>query len=142
MDLFFGFFILTGQMFFFLFIFLHIFKALFYFSYRIKKVWASGILIFLLLIASAFIGYVLPWTEMRFWACVVITNLVRVIPYIGRRLILWIWGGFSVNNSTLGLFFCSTFYSSFNYFSFNNSTFSTTSWNRKNLFFILYFWYG
>jgi len=58
-----------------------------------------------LVILTAFLGYVLVWGQMRFWAAVVITNLVRVIPYVGVTLIFWIWAGFSVNNGTLGLFF-------------------------------------
>jgi len=57
------------------------------------------------LIGAAFLGYVLPWTQISFWACIVITNLISVVPYLGSYIILWVWGGFSVNNSTLGLFF-------------------------------------
>jgi len=102
---FFVFFILMGLDCFFVFLFLHLMKGLFHFSYRLHLVWLRGITIFILTMLTAFLGYVLVWGQMSFWAAVVITNLVRVIPYLGTTLIVWIWAGFSVNNGTLGLFF-------------------------------------
>lgn len=95
----------NGASLFFVFLFLHLMKGLFHFSYRLHFVWMRGVTIFLLTIITAFLGYVLVWGQIRFWAAVVITNLIRVIPYLGTTLIIWIWAGFSVNNGTLGLFF-------------------------------------
>lgn len=95
----------NGASLFFIFLFLHLFKGLFHFSYRLHFVWMRGMTIFILTMLTAFLGYVLVWGQISFWAAVVITNLVRVIPYIGTTLIIWIWAGFSVNNGTLGLFF-------------------------------------
>lgn len=95
----------NGANLFFIFLYLHILKGLFYCSYRLSMVWIRGVTIFILVMLTAFLGYVLVWGQMSFWAAVVITNLVRVIPYVGVSLIFWIWAGFSVNNGTLGLFF-------------------------------------
>lgn len=95
----------NGASLFFTFIYLHILKGLLNGSFRLFYVWVSGVTILLLLIITAFLGYVLPWAQMSFWACTVITNLVRVLPYVGVDLILWIWAGFAVNRATLGLFF-------------------------------------
>jgi len=95
----------NGANLFFVFLYLHILKGLFYCSYRLRMVWIRGVTIFILVMLTAFLGYVVVWGQIRFWAAVVITNLVRVIPYIGITLIFWIWAGFSVNNGTLGLFF-------------------------------------
>ena len=95
----------NGASLFFLFLYIHFFKGLFFFSYRLKKVWLVGILIFLLFMIVAFIGYVLVWAQIRFWASVVITSLLTVIPFWGFNLVFWIWGGFSVTSSTLKFFF-------------------------------------
>jgi len=95
----------NGANLFFIFLYLHLLKGLFYCRYRLRMVWVRGVTIFILVILTAFLGYVLVWGQIRFWAAVVITNLVRVIPYVGVTLIFWIWAGFSVNNGTLGLFF-------------------------------------
>lgn len=95
----------NGASLFFIFLYLHIIKGLFYFRYRLHFVWIRGVTILILTIMTAFLGYVLVWGQMRFWAAVVITNLIRVIPYLGSTLVVWIWAGFSVNNGTLGLFF-------------------------------------
>jgi len=95
----------NGARLFFIFLYLHLMKALFHFGYRLHTVWLRGVTILLLTIMTAFLGYVLVWGQIRFWAAVVITNLVRVIPYLGPTLVVWIWAGFSVNNGTLGLFF-------------------------------------
>jgi ubiquinol-cytochrome c reductase cytochrome b subunit len=89
----------------FIFLYLHFFKGLRFFSYRLKGVWLLGIVIFLLFIIIAFIGYVLVWAQMRFWASVVITSLLTVVPFWGFKLVFWVWGGFSVRGSTLKFFF-------------------------------------
>nr|AYG51203.1 cytochrome b [Metastrongylus salmi] len=95
----------NGASLFFVFLYLHIFKGLFMMSYRLKKVWASGILIYLLVMLEAFMGYVLIWAQMSFWAAVVITSLLSVIPYWGSVIVMWIWSGFGVTGSTLKFFF-------------------------------------
>jgi ubiquinol-cytochrome c reductase cytochrome b subunit len=95
----------NGASLFFIFLFLHFFKALFFFSYRLNFVWVSGLTIFLLIIIEAFIGYVLVWAQISFWASVVITSLLSVIPYWGPTLVIWIWGGFTVSGATIKFFF-------------------------------------
>jgi len=95
----------NGARMFFIFIFLHLFKGLFFFSYRLKFVWSTGLLIFLLLIIEAFMGYVLVWAQISFWAAVVITSLLSVIPVFGSILVSWVWGGFRVSSATLKFFF-------------------------------------
>lgn len=95
----------NGASLFFIFLYLHIFKGLFFFSYRLKKVWFSGLVILLLLMAEAFMGYVLVWAQMSFWASVVITSLLRVIPIWGPSIVTWIWSGFTVSRATLKFFF-------------------------------------
>nr|YP_011004209.1 cytochrome b [Metathelazia capsulata]WPS93544.1 cytochrome b [Metathelazia capsulata] len=95
----------NGASLFFLCIYIHIFKALIMGSYRLVFVWISGILIYFLLMGIAFTGYVLIWAQMSYWAAVVITSLMTSIPYIGKYLVLWIWGGFSVCYNTLFFFY-------------------------------------
>nr|WAX01702.1 cytochrome b [Philometra sp. HZ-2022] len=95
----------NGASLFFIFIYMHFFKGLFNFSYRLSGVWLVGLLILFLLIMEAFMGYVLVWAQMSYWACVVITSLLSVIPYFGTKLVLWVWGGFTVSGATLKLFF-------------------------------------
>nr|YP_009171759.1 cytochrome b [Tetragnatha nitens]AKG65091.1 cytochrome b [Tetragnatha nitens] len=95
----------NGASFFFLFMFIHIGRGLYYGSYRFIKTWLSGVTILLLSMATAFLGYVLPWGQMSFWAATVITNLLSAIPYVGVLLVEWVWGGFSVGNPTLTRFF-------------------------------------
>ena len=95
----------NGASLFFVFLYLHIFKGLFFSSYRLKFVWASGLTIFLLVIIEAFIGYVLVWAQISFWASVVITSLLSVIPIWGPTLVVWIWSGFTVSGATLKFFF-------------------------------------
>ena len=97
----------NGASFFFIFVYLHIARNLYYGSYlKPRKVlWFSGIVILLLMMATAFLGYVLPWGQMSFWGATVITNLFSVIPFIGVDLVQWLWGGFSVSNATLNKFF-------------------------------------
>lgn len=96
---------INGASFFFICIFIHIGRGIYYNSFVIIKTWFTGIIIFLLLIATAFIGYVLPWGQISFWGATVITNLISAIPYIGNDLVQWIWGGFSINNATLNRFY-------------------------------------
>nr|AXR86023.1 cytochrome b [Gonatocerus sp. ZCS-2018] len=96
---------MNGASFFFICLFTHIGRNLYYNSFIKMKTWFSGIMIFLLLMATAFMGYVLPWGQMSFWGATVITNLLSAIPYIGNDLVMWMWGGFSINNATLNRFF-------------------------------------
>ena len=97
---------LNGASWFFVFLYLHIFKALFIGRYRLQRTWVSGVSIYVALIGTAFFGYVLVWGQISFWACTVITNLVRVLPFVGKNIAMWIWGGYAVGSSTVGLFFC------------------------------------
>lgn len=95
----------TGASFFFLFIYLHIGRGIYYGSYVYPEVWNIGVIIYLILIGTAFLGYVLPWGQMSYWAATVITNLLSAIPWLGRTLVEWVWGGFAVSNPTLTRFF-------------------------------------
>nr|AHY87818.1 cytochrome b [Aethopyga siparaja] len=95
----------NGASFFFICIYLHIGRGLYYGSYLYKETWNIGVILLLILMATAFVGYVLPWGQMSFWGATVITNLFSAIPYIGQTLVEWAWGGFSVDNPTLTRFF-------------------------------------
>ena len=95
----------NGGSIFFLFLYLHIRRGIYYGSYNLIETWNIGVALFLLTIATAFIGYVLPWGQIRFWGATVITNLFSAIPYIGKILVEWMWGGFAVDNATLNRFF-------------------------------------
>nr|YP_009648546.1 cytochrome b [Ectomomyrmex javanus]QCE31833.1 cytochrome b [Ectomomyrmex javanus] len=95
----------NGASFFFIFIYLHMSRGIYYHSFKLTHTWNIGISIFILSMASAFLGYVLPWGQMSFWGATVITNLISTIPYIGLDIVQWIWGGFSINNATLNRFF-------------------------------------
>nr|AHY88078.1 cytochrome b [Pyrrhoplectes epauletta] len=95
----------NGASFFFICIYLHIGRGIYYGSYLNKKTWNIGVILLLTLMATAFVGYVLPWGQMSFWGATVITNLFSAIPYIGQTLVEWAWGGFSVDNPTLTRFF-------------------------------------
>lgn len=97
----------NGASFFFICMYIHMVKALIYRSYKDGKavVWYSGMIIYLLSMATAFVGYVLPWGQMSFWGAVVITNFFSAIPLVGESISFWIWGGYGVNNSTLQRFF-------------------------------------
>nr|ACR81529.1 cytochrome b [Leptocoma sericea] len=95
----------NGASFFFICIYLHIGRGLYYGSYLYKETWNIGVILLLALMATAFVGYVLPWGQMSFWGATVITNLFSAIPYIGQTLVEWAWGGFSVDNPTLTRFF-------------------------------------
>ena len=95
----------NGASMFFFFVYLHIGRGIYFGSYTRIIVWNVGVLLFLLMIVTAFLGYVLPWGQMSFWAATVITNLLSAIPYIGDDIVRWVWGGFSVSNATLNRFF-------------------------------------
>lgn len=95
----------NGASAFFICVYIHIARGLYYGSYLRTHLWFSGISIFLIMMLTAFIGYVLPWGQMSFWGATVITNFLSAIPYIGNDIVQWVWGGFSVSNSTLNRFF-------------------------------------
>nr|YP_010173766.1 cytochrome b [Bovichtus angustifrons]QSJ54396.1 cytochrome b [Bovichtus angustifrons] len=95
----------NGASFFFVCLYLHIGRGLYYGSYLYKETWNVGVVLLLLVMMTAFVGYVLPWGQMSFWGATVITNLLSAVPYIGSDLVQWIWGGFSVDNATLTRFF-------------------------------------
>nr|BAS04659.1 cytochrome b [Cobitis takatsuensis] len=95
----------NGASFFFICIYIHIARGLYYGSYLYKETWNIGIVLLLLVMVTAFVGYVLPWGQMSFWGATVITNLLSAVPYVGNVLVQWIWGGFSVDNATLTRFF-------------------------------------
>nr|YP_010932208.1 cytochrome b [Fentonia ocypete]WKR35981.1 cytochrome b [Fentonia ocypete] len=95
----------NGASFFFICIYFHIGRGIYYESFNLKYTWMIGVLILFLLMATAFMGYVLPWGQMSFWGATVITNLLSAIPYLGSMLVNWIWGGFAVDNATLTRFY-------------------------------------
>lgn len=97
----------NGASMFFIVVYLHIFRGLYYGSYAYPRghLWCSGVLIFFLMMATGFIGYVLPWGQMSFWGATVITNLISAIPFVGEPIVEWVWGGYSVDNPTLNRFF-------------------------------------
>jgi len=95
----------NGASFFFICLYLHIGRGIYYGSYKYHLVWFRGILLLFLTIGAAFMGYVLPWGQISFWGATVITNLISAIPYVGDSVVQWIWGGFAVDNATLNRFF-------------------------------------
>nr|YP_001718395.1 cytochrome b [Loxocorone allax]B1B1W5.1 RecName: Full=Cytochrome b; AltName: Full=Complex III subunit 3; AltName: Full=Complex III subunit III; AltName: Full=Cytochrome b-c1 complex subunit 3; AltName: Full=Ubiquinol-cytochrome-c reductase complex cytochrome b subunit [Loxocorone allax]BAG12580.1 apocytochrome b [Loxocorone allax] len=95
----------NGASFFFMCLYCHIGRGMYYMSYFFMETWNVGVVIFFLTMGTAFVGYVLPWGQMSFWGATVITNLASAIPYIGEILVQWVWGGFSVDNATLTRFF-------------------------------------
>nr|QJQ37614.1 cytochrome b [Graphium parus] len=95
----------NGASFFFICIYLHIGRGIYYESFNLKYTWMIGVIILFILMATAFMGYVLPWGQMSFWGATVITNLLSAIPYLGTMLVNWIWGGFAVDNATLTRFY-------------------------------------
>jgi ubiquinol-cytochrome c reductase cytochrome b subunit len=97
----------NGASFFFIVVYVHIFRGLYYGSYITPReaVWCSGVVIFILMMATAFMGYVLPWGQMSFWGATVITNLFSAVPLVGKDIVDWLWGGFAVDNPTLNRFF-------------------------------------
>ena len=95
----------NGASLFFICVYFHIARSLYYGGYYNKPLWTSGVVILLIMMATAFMGYVLPWGQMSFWGATVITNFVSAIPYVGINIVEWLWGGYSVNNATLNRFF-------------------------------------
>nr|QVM79307.1 cytochrome b [Teledapalpus zolotichini] len=95
----------NGASFFFICIYIHIGRGMYYSSYYMMETWMIGVTIFFMVMGTAFLGYVLPWGQMSFWGATVITNLVSAIPYFGSLIVHWIWGGFAVDNATLTRFF-------------------------------------
>nr|AND96339.1 cytochrome b [Onitis alexis] len=95
----------NGASFFFICLYAHVGRGLYYSSYNLHLTWSIGVLILFLVMATAFLGYVLPWGQMSFWGATVITNLVSAIPYMGSMIVQWLWGGFAVDNATLTRFF-------------------------------------
>nr|YP_010296015.1 cytochrome b [Polistes hebraeus]UMB50757.1 cytochrome b [Polistes hebraeus] len=96
---------MNGASMFFICLYMHIGRNIYYQSFNLTETWLIGVTIFLLTMMTAFLGYVLPWGQMSFWGATVITNLLSAIPYIGTNLVEWIWGGFSVNSPTLNRFY-------------------------------------
>jgi quinol-cytochrome oxidoreductase complex cytochrome b subunit len=98
---------MNGASMFFIVVYIHIFRGLYYGSYKAPRevLWWLGLIIFLLMMATAFMGYVLPWGQMSFWGATVITNLFSAIPLVGESIVTWLWGGFGVGNPTLNRFF-------------------------------------
>lgn len=95
----------NGASLFFICIYLHIGRGLYFKSFILNLTWRVGVIIFLVSILTAFLGYVLPWGQMSYWGATVITNLLSAVPFLGQFLVEWVWGGFSVNNATLTRFF-------------------------------------
>ncbi|MFT0890795.1 cytochrome b [Pseudochelatococcus sp. G4_1912] len=97
----------NGASMFFIAVYVHIFRGMYYGSYKAPRevLWILGVVIFLLMMATAFMGYVLPWGQMSFWGATVITNLFSALPFVGEPIVTWLWGGFSVDNPTLNRFF-------------------------------------
>src|SRR5690349_7525384 len=98
---------MNGASFFFIVTYIHVFRGLYFGSYKEPRelLWILGVVILLLMMATAFMGYVLPWGQMSFWGATVITNLFSAIPIVGDKIVTWLWGGFAVNNPTLNRFF-------------------------------------
>ncbi len=95
----------TTARFFFLFLYTHMARGLYYSSYRRPEVWNLGVVIYLILMATAFLGYVLPWGQISYWGATVITNLLSAIPFVGSKLVVWVWGGYAVGGATLTRFY-------------------------------------
>nr|YP_010166710.1 cytochrome b [Nectoporus subrotundus]QRV62801.1 cytochrome b [Nectoporus subrotundus] len=95
----------NGASLFFICIYLHIGRGMYYGSYKLTHTWMIGVIILFMIMGAAFMGYVLPWGQMSFWGATVITNLLSAIPYLGATLVQWVWGGFAVDNATLTRFF-------------------------------------
>ncbi|MDB9972052.1 cytochrome b N-terminal domain-containing protein [Alphaproteobacteria bacterium] len=98
---------MNGASFFFIVVYIHIFRGLYYGSYKSPRevLWWLGLVILLLMMATAFMGYVLPWGQMSFWGATVITNLFSAVPVVGTAVVEWLWGGFAVDNALLNRFF-------------------------------------
>nr|YP_010946906.1 cytochrome b [Salganea incerta]WGO57663.1 cytochrome b [Salganea incerta] len=113
-DVNFGWFLRTlhanGASLFFVCIYMHVGRGIYYGSYKFIQTWMIGVLILFLTMAAAFMGYVLPWGQMSFWGATVITNLLSAVPYFGIEIVQWVWGGFAVDNATLNRFFTFHFF--------------------------------
>nr|UPL65648.1 cytochrome b [Hydarella orientalis] len=95
----------NGASLFFICLYMHVGRGMYYSSYKLIMTWNVGVILLFLVMATAFLGYVLPWGQMSLWGATVITNLLSAIPYLGNDIVKWLWGGFSVNNATLTRFF-------------------------------------
>nr|ALO77451.1 cytochrome b [Dermestidae sp. GENSP01] len=95
----------NGASLFFICLYMHVGRGMYYGSYSLKLTWTVGVMILFMTMATAFLGYVLPWGQMSFWGATVITNLLSAIPYLGSTIVQWLWGGFAVDNATLTRFF-------------------------------------
>nr|ALO77200.1 cytochrome b [Alleculinae sp. ALL01] len=95
----------NGASFFFICLYMHVGRGMYYSSYNLMHTWMVGVTILFMVMATAFLGYVLPWGQMSFWGATVITNLLSAIPYLGTTIVQWVWGGFAVDNATLTRFF-------------------------------------
>src|SRR6201987_173830 len=97
----------VGASMFFFAVYVHMFRGLYYGSFKEPRevLWILGVIIYLLMMATGFMGYVLPWGQMSYWGATVITNLFSAIPFVGDNIVTWLWGGFSVDNPTLNRFF-------------------------------------
>nr|AVE15671.1 cytochrome b [Haania sp. JZ-2017] len=95
----------NGASLFFICIYIHIGRGLYYKSFKFHYTWMIGVIILFLVMATAFMGYILPWGQMSFWGATVITNLLSTIPFLGNELVQWVWGGFALDNATLNRFF-------------------------------------
>nr|UWM10876.1 cytochrome b [Tchangsinaia piscicula] len=100
----------TGASLFFICIYIHIGRGIYYGSYLYTRMWLSGVILLLSLMVTAFLGYVLPWGQMSYWGATVITNLLSVVPHFGNSAVEWVWGGFTVSNATLNRFFVFHFF--------------------------------
>nr|QPN54250.1 cytochrome b [Laemobothrion tinnunculi] len=95
----------NGASFFFIFLYFHIARGLFYKSFKMKQTWMLGVTIYLMVMITAFLGYILPWGQMSYWGATVITNLISSLPYIGNTCVIWFWGGYSISTFTISRFF-------------------------------------
>ena len=97
----------NGASMFFIVVYIHTFRGIYYSSFLHPRqgLWVVGVFILLLMIITAFLGYVLPWGQMSFWGATVITNLITAVPVVGKNILIWLWGGFAINNATLNRFF-------------------------------------
>nr|UPL65957.1 cytochrome b [Mystilus priamus] len=95
----------NGASMFFVCLYLHVGRGIYYSSYKLIPTWMVGVMLLLMTMATAFLGYVLPWGQMSLWGATVITNLLSALPYLGDSLVKWLWGGFSIDNATLNRFF-------------------------------------
>lgn len=95
----------NGASIFFICLYIHIARGIYYQSFNLENTWLIGVRIFIISMATAFLGYVLPWGQISFWGATVITNLITTLPYMGLQIVEWLWGGFSIRNATLNRFF-------------------------------------